>query len=181
MEYKLSDIFHEYYRITVVDWNIIHEMAYGLYTEVGTNHGASACAAASSDKVNSVISCDIYNWQPKIYEKYWPELKKKISFRKGTSEDIVDKRKTIAYIDTLFIDGSHEYDYVLRDCRALIPHVKREGVVLFHDFNLNNPNTGVYAAVNEYLDSVGHIGEGRQTIPGSSNILMISVRKFQNA
>lgn len=36
-------------------------------------------------------------------------------------------------IDILFIDGSHEYDDVKADFNAFYPHVKKGGIIAFHD------------------------------------------------
>lgn len=36
-------------------------------------------------------------------------------------------------IDVLFIDGSHEYEDVKADFHAFYPHVKKNGIIAFHD------------------------------------------------
>lgn len=37
-------------------------------------------------------------------------------------------------IDVLFIDGMHDYDNVLLDSRLWIKHLKKSGVVIYHDY-----------------------------------------------
>lgn len=159
-------------RLTEVDWQILTTEPYGFYVEVGTNHGASACAAAS--KADRVVTIDIFDWQPKVWDETWPELSNKITFFKGTSLDYAKELPNQPSIDVLFIDGAHEYEYVTMDCEALVPHVKPGGTILFHDHNPNNPITRVYEAVNTFLAKVPH--QAFDKIPGSSNLLKI--KKF---
>ncbi|NBX92240.1 MAG: class I SAM-dependent methyltransferase [Proteobacteria bacterium] len=53
---------------------------------------------------------------------------------KGNSSDIAAQWKTGA-IDFLFIDGSHDYESVLKDLNAWIPHLKKGGIVCGDDWN----------------------------------------------
>ena len=146
-----QDIEARYKRITDKDWNIIRDAARGWYVEVGTNHGASACAAAQN--ADLVTTIDIFDWQPKLWEGH-PEAAK-IHFFKGTSADFAQSLKR-PEIDVLFIDGAHEYEYVLMDCKALVPWVKPGGAVMFHDYNPLNQTTLIYQAVNEFIQTINH-------------------------
>ena len=128
-------------RISEEDFNLIRDTAYGVYVEVGTFHGASAYAA--SQNADIVHTIDIYDWQPKVYGD-------KVTFYKGTSVDYA-QHLLMPFIDVLFIDGSHEEDSVRKDCDALIPLVKKGGIIMFDDYNVNNPASGVYPAVNEAI------------------------------
>lgn len=141
---KITDIDQSLARISEEDFNAIRDFTKGVYVEVGTFHGASAYAASENALI--VYSIDIYDWQPKVSND------SKIIYLKETSVDYVeDYKNNDPFIDTLFIDGSHEYDYVLKDCNALIPLVKKGGIIMFDDYNVNNPATGVYPAVNEAI------------------------------
>lgn len=172
--FDLSD-FKKYSRITQGDFDILSTVPYGVYVEVGTCHGASACAVTLS-KATSITTIDIYDHQPKIYEAVLSDLAERIEFFKGTSEDYA-KYLTTKYsgpsIDTLFIDGAHEFEYVLKDCHALVPHVKKGGTVLFRDHNPNNPITRVYEAINYFLESVPH--KAFPKVEGTSNLLHIEL------
>jgi len=133
---KFKNVPIDYRRLTQADWDTIQEVAHGFYVEVGTFHGASACAASTNADI--VHTIDIFDWKPKVYDN-----KKNIKFFKGTSVDYVSNGPSRSDpIDTLFIDGSHEYDSVLKDCETLIPLVKPGGIILFHDYNKDNPITG---------------------------------------
>ena len=159
-----------YARLTEVDWQVIRDTAKGCYVEVGTFHGASACAA--SINAQSVATIDVYNWRPKVWGS--DPNHNKITFFKGTSEDFVALYdQSTPWINVLFIDGSHEYDSVKKDCEALVPLVMPGGTVMFHDHNPNNPATGVWAAVNEYLQKIPH--QARPKVAGSSNLLIIDI------
>jgi len=53
--------------------------------------------------------------------------------------------KSVAFI---FIDGSHEYDYVVKDIQAWLPKLKPTGVMAGHDYEY------VRKAVNDTLGNV---------------------------
>ena len=165
------DAIREHSRLTDGDWEILSTVPYGNYVEVGTHKGASACAASiNADRVTTI---DIFDWQPKVYETVYPDVANKVTFFKGTSTDYAATLPGHPTIDVLFIDGAHEYKYVQMDCRALVPHVKKGGTVLFHDHNPNNPVTRVYEAVNEFLQTIPHKAFPKN--PRASNLLQIEI------
>ena len=54
--------------------------------------------------------------------------------------------------DTVFVDGDHTYDGVIRDIRALIGRITAGGVLMFHDYyhpRNNGDTVGVRRAVDE--------------------------------
>lgn len=55
-------------------------------------------------------------------------------------------------MDFIFIDGLHEYDQVLLDCRNYWPKIKKGGVFAGHDYTVI---PGVNRAVNEFAAEVG--------------------------
>ena len=60
---------------------------------------------------------------------------------------------------------------MLKDCESLIPYVKSGGFILFHDHNPNNPMTGVFRAVNKYLDKGKY--KVFPKVEGSGNMLKV--------
>ena len=54
-------------------------------------------------------------------------------------------------MDFVFVDGSHAYEYVLKDSESALKMIKPGGVILFHDYNTSWP--GVTKALNELFTS----------------------------
>ena len=166
---QLSDIQpQDYALLSEEDFNLIRDTTKGLYVEVGTFHGASAYAA--SQNADSVYTIDIYDWQPKVWKN-----NEKVNFFKGTSVDFIEVILLAQHgrrmVDVIFIDGSHEYDYVSKDIESLVPLVKKGGIILFDDYVKDS--TGVYPAVNDYLRESG----AKVIIPISKNCNILGVEK----
>lgn len=68
-----------------------------------------------------------------------------------TSDQAVEKFADES-CDFIFIDGLHEYDQVLKDCKNYYPKIKKGGVFAGHDYGVIE---GVRRAVNEFAVSVG--------------------------
>ncbi len=62
-------------------------------------------------------------------------------------------------LDFIFIDGNHEYEYVMRDLLLWTPKIRKGGLVVGHDWWSNFP--GVIRAVIDFCqtDSFVHINE----------------------
>ena len=66
-----------------------------------------------------------------------------------------------ASIDIAYIDGDHSYDGVLRDLEALLPKMKKNGIICGHDYEMNLEkahtvyNFGVKRAVDEWCSKHG--------------------------
>ena len=54
------------------------------------------------------------------------------------------------YFDIVYIDASHEYDFVLEDIKHWLPKVKKGGIICGDDYTIGWP--GVMSAVNEMFD-----------------------------
>jgi len=51
-------------------------------------------------------------------------------------------------IDMVFVDGDHSYEHCKSDAMAWLPHLKKGGIIAFHDY-AENPWIGVWTFVNE--------------------------------
>jgi len=84
----------------------------------------------------------------KSAQKYLKKFNKKIEFIRKTSEeaiwDIPDD------VDFVYLDGSHEYEYVKKDIELYYQKVKKGGIIGGHDFW--GSQTGVCKAVVEFVN-----------------------------
>lgn len=68
-------------------------------------------------------------------------------------------------IDLLFIDGDHTTDGVIGDIDAWIDHVKRGGIIVFHDYGINDNNkwSNIKVVVDERMIEYRQIGHTKLT------------------
>ncbi len=108
-----------------------------IYLEIGVMKGRSLWVARkfAHPKVK-VCGIDL-DFDPKIPGTI---------FTQGDSRKLADGQ--IAKIGLLFIDGDHTYEGVQGDLQAWYPHMKDNGVILFHDADETGP--GVVWAMAEF-------------------------------
>lgn len=76
---------------------------------------------------------------------------------KGFSNDMVDEFKKLnLQIDYLFIDGDHSYKGVMDDFNNYLPFVKKDGFIVFDNYN-DNAWKEVTTAVDELLKKDNNI------------------------
>lgn len=88
-----------------------------------------------------------------IYQRFKNNLnvagvQKVVKPLKTTSEK-ASYKKELKSAAVVFIDGCHEYDEVLEDIKRWKSHVKKDGLLILHDYHPNFP--GVVAAAKEQL------------------------------
>jgi predicted O-methyltransferase YrrM len=110
-----------------------------IYLEVGVKFGKSLSIARMVTKPEvKVIGVDLMK-NPKVEGTF---------FYQGDSIMMAN-----LYLDgpisLLFIDGDHSYKGCKRDIDAWFPHVKKGGVIFFHDCDESGP--GVMWAVAEFV------------------------------
>lgn len=69
------------------------------------------------------------------------DLEKYVTIIEGHSLDVFKEWGSRPKIDFVFIDGSHDYDSVLRDFSIVYPHVNVGGWIGFHDICLEHPGS----------------------------------------
>ena len=121
----------------------------GVIVEIGSYRGRSAAymAAALKPDSNIKIFC-IDLWANANQEKFVStandlEMLKNYlvsldlyKFITTIRSDSIEASKDWKLpIDLLFIDGNHSYEGVSGDYQAWYPHVKRGGVIAFHDYH----------------------------------------------
>jgi cephalosporin hydroxylase len=80
--------------------------------------------------------------------------------------------------DIVFIDTSHYYDHTLAELRTYVPRVKRGGLVLCHDTELEVPPDwpGIHYPVRNALDHFcAETGRTWVNIPGDSGLGVIRI------
>jgi predicted O-methyltransferase YrrM len=71
------------------------------------------------------------------FKKNTSKYSKKLKIFKGTSHDFFKKNKYKKF-DLIYIDGSHEYSYVLHDANKAFLVLKKNGILIFDDFMWEN-------------------------------------------
>lgn len=132
--------------------------------EVGTDHGKYAqqlCEGIPDlelycvDPYKAYTEGEITHSQEEVDQIYKEAQRRTLHnncliIRKTSMEAVQD----IPYnsLDFVFIDGNHEYDYVLEDITEWTKRVKAGGIVCGHDYKLDAINKyGVIEAVNKYV------------------------------
>lgn len=112
-----------------------------IYLEVGVDKGKSLSIVRMVTKPTvKVIGVDL-RVDPKV-----PNTE----FFQGKSKDVAFDWK-LYKISVLFIDGDHSYEGCKTDIDSWFPHMKKGGVMLFHDCDETSP--GVLRAVSEFVDT----------------------------
>jgi predicted O-methyltransferase YrrM len=134
--------------------------------EVGSFRGKSAAYIASGLPYEGHLYC-VDPWQdsPDVREKQYRTednlavfksniaacgFKRRVTPVQGFSVDVA--KDWYLPVDLLHVDGGHDYDEVLADIRAWLPHMTRGSVMLFDDWSSRFP--GVDDAVHDMFDTV---------------------------
>lgn len=124
-----------------------------LFVEVGSYFGCSfsylVIEVINSGKKIECVAVDACPW-PSVEPNFINNMKPfEGHFKTKFGGDSFDRIKEFEdnSVDFAFIDANHTYEFVSRDIAAMIPKMKRGGVLAGHDYNLSHP--GVIQAVNE--------------------------------
>lgn len=151
-------------------WDDVKALKKGsVVVEIGVRFGCSLTAIAllAEDGVQ-ITGVDIED--PKGRKEYWERagLDKVVKFICSESVEVAKSWNTP--IDFLHIDGNHFYNGVKSDIDAWFPHMRKGGVMVFHDFDESSP--GVMHAVTEFVDTRGkelkQFIQMKKIIPGTS-------------
>lgn len=83
----------------------------------------------------------------RVSKKMKPYEKRFTLIRKPSAEGVKDIPRKV---DFVWVDGNHDYDFVLEDLRLYEPHVKKGGIMSGHDYFHR-----VSKAVDEYASEHG--------------------------
>lgn len=143
----------------------LYEAAYfarGAILEVGRLHGKSTAVLAmglrDGDGPGPLYSLEIQAKHKPIAEGHLRErdLLELVTILQG------DSATTIAQLpgkfDTVFVDGDHSYEGVVRDLRALEGRIESGGVAMFHDCFHPANETGEYGVARAMAEHAGAMG-----------------------
>jgi predicted O-methyltransferase YrrM len=61
-----------------------------------------------------------------------------------------DENKYLNFFDLIFIDGSHAYSYIKSDSEKCMKMLKKNGIILWHDYSgINKSTKDVYKFLNQ--------------------------------
>lgn len=139
------------------DREVLKAMAVGkdLIVELGTGEAESTVLLAVAKRV---VTIDIFEKYPHIFREgvstKYNEMKKilnpypNIEVVCALSYEYAINFKDDS-IDLLFVDSSHDYVTVKREFDCYLPKIKKDGFILFHDYNEIHPE--VVDAVNQII------------------------------
>jgi len=127
-----------------------------VYIECGTCHGYSSCWVSTTQVE------EIHTYDPVIRKKVWDvhtalkPLSSKINFHNQRFDEGLP-----AYLNTItretklycFIDGKHSFNSVSGDFNAVLPFLKPEDRVMFHDSILYSPVARLMAQIRDKFTS----------------------------
>lgn len=130
----------------------------GVIVEIGTALGGSGVIfdAATQGKDVSIYSVDIAP-SPRAYKNLQKTVVKIVPLPSSQFADEW-KRDGARFIDLLFIDGDHRFQFLYEDFRRWMPHVRPGGVVLFHDYDPPERGGLAHFAIRIFLDTVVRMG-----------------------
>jgi len=166
MEDKTS---HNHYHIIYDICNSIENNDI-TYVEIGSYAGGSASLMSTHSKVKKVISIDIagpsmnHNWHKTmdICIRNVEKFKHSKCFYKYIEGDsalqttIQKLKEVVSEIDILFIDGNHNYNYVINDFNNYKDFVKKGGYIIFDDYMDFQYSPEVHSAVNYVVENLLH-------------------------
>lgn len=95
------------------------------YLEIGIKKGY--CFNSIAPLCNKAYAVDILNCHPLIKQN------KNLVWYHGKSEDFLNSHDPKEKFDLVFIDGAHEHKASLNDFKMVLPLVRDNGIILFHD------------------------------------------------
>lgn len=113
--------------------------------EIGVENGFNAKTILKTLPIKKIYLIDLKFVKTTL--KRLAKYNDKIQFIEKYSEEAVNEISDT--IDFVYIDGSHEYEYVKKDIELYYPTVKQGGIIGGHDFDANHMD--VCRAVFEFV------------------------------
>ncbi|MCP8883382.1 class I SAM-dependent methyltransferase [Devosia sp. XJ19-1] len=162
---EVLDFFPDY-RTTQIAWQglapvaawAIWSLKPGRVVELGSYRGDSFFAfldaASQVPELREIVAVDSWTgdkhtgpFTGQVYAQFHDELERRGDHRVRSIRALFSDAATQfeeGSIDMLHIDGAHEYDAVKLDFEQWLPKMSPNGVVLFHDTMVTDPDFGVW-------------------------------------
>lgn len=145
MESKVRDGAFSQYDMECLYPELVKLKANEIYLEIGVDKGRSLSFARMVTTPEVVVCGVDIREDPKVEgTRFW----------RGKSADIAKQWQFILNmwkISVLFIDGDHSYQGCKTDIESWYPHMKKGGVMFFHDHDETSP--GVLQATAEFVNN----------------------------
>ena len=143
---------------------VLYGIVFGLRPlrclEIGTNKGGSSLiiGAALDDIGAGHLVCVDQN--PMIAPEHWEQLAHRVTLLKGTSPDILGQGVEVAggKFDFALIDGDHELPGVIQDIEGVLPLLKDEAYMIFHDAHYYQVRKGIDEMLVKYKERLSDCG-----------------------
>lgn len=125
---------------------LIDNRGFKSYLEIGVQNGGVFLKVRCSKKVAV---------DPEFGFSAWKRFRKTIvnptnisaQFFEVTSDEFFEKNAPTVFgqntVDLVFVDGMHEFDYVLNDVNNSLRYLSENGVIILHDCNPLTPDAAV--------------------------------------
>lgn len=151
---EIKGWFHDY-QMKIIYPYIKDLPAGGLFVEIGTFRGKSTLFYRLSNPGLRIITIDLFKEYLELNGETYhaPEIDPEVLREgnifsvNGSSWDVV--KGFNMEIDGMFIDAQHTEEAVKKDIEAWTPFVKKNGVVIFHDYT--QQFSGVIRAVDAWM------------------------------
>lgn len=125
------------------------------FVEIGSHLGESSTIFLSFDQIKTMYCIDPWN-QDKIFEEIFDERLKPFidsgRCKKIKTVSLLGSNNFLdSSIDMVYIDGNHEYEYVIQDINIWYPKIKQKGILSGHDYSDYHP--GSKRAIDEFIQS----------------------------
>lgn len=122
-----------------------------VWAEIGSNLGESALIITSFPQIDKLYCIDHFwdgDHQYNEFIKRTEINKNKIELLRCKSKELYDKFPS-NYLDVIYVDGNHEYEFVKQDLDFAYRITKQNGFICGHDYN--NQHSGCKQAIDEFL------------------------------
>lgn len=153
-------------------YNLILGMEARNVLELGAGFSTPVILSALEKTGGTLTTCDMRDMKDTGNDPTLKETYSTWTYLQGDTRTTLNTLKTQSF-DVVLHDGSHEWRTVYRDLRKILPHMKKNGIILVHDTE-HLPTFHLKLAVRLALLFTPH---ERVTLPYGYGLTIIRVLK----